>query len=203
MKSDFGEWDKWQTIEEYLNWVFEVSALIQKKMKPLASCLFFFSNKLAGWIGYELEKRRIFIYKAPIIWVKKNPLPNIRKSGFRSSFEQAVWLINSQEAYIDNSNIVIKSKTFNFQQQEEMMNVMSYNIGQNKTLHPTEKPLNLTGRFINIFTNKGDVVLDPFMGSGTSAVATQMLGRNYIGIEISEKYCAMARERLKQHPLPF
>jgi len=130
-------------------------------------------------------------------------LPNIRKNGFRSSFEHAVWMINSQEQYVGNPNIVIKSKIFNFQKQEEMMNVMSYNIGQKKTEHPTEKPLNLTGRFINIFTNKGDVVLDPFLGSGTTAAAAQTLHRNFIGIEIDPKFCEMARQRLRQHPLPF
>ena len=99
-------------------------------LKPLASCLFFFGNKLAGWIAYELERRGIFVYKSPIIWVKNNPLPHIRKTGFRSSFEHAVWLINSQEKNIGNANIVIKSKVFNFQKQEEMMNVVS--ISTNK-----------------------------------------------------------------------
>lgn len=203
VKGDFGEWDKWDNMEEYLNWAFEVSSLIQKKLKPLASCLFFFDNKQAGWIAYELERRSVFVYKSPIIWVKSNPVPLLRKTGFRSTFEHGVWLINSQEKYIGNPKIVIKSKTFNFQEQEEMMNVMKYSIGNKETKHPTEKPISLTARFIEIFTNENDIVLDPFLGSGTTAVAAKRLNRHYIGIEIDPQYVKMARERLNFELLDF
>jgi site-specific DNA-methyltransferase (adenine-specific) len=124
----------------------------------------------------------------------------MRKAGFRSSFEHGVWLINSQERCIGNAKIVIKSKTFNFQKQEEMMNVMKYNIGKKDTTHPTEKPLILTENFINIFTNKGDIVLDPFLGSGTTAVACKNLDRNYIGIELNQEYVKIAEQRIKEIP---
>jgi len=197
IKGDFGEWDKWDDMEEYLKWVFKISKEIQRVLKPLASCLFFFDNRQAGWIAYELERRGIFIYKSPIIWIKNNPIPKIRKIGFRSSFEHAVWLINSQERYIGNATITIKSKVFNFQEQIEMMNVMKYNIGQKESKHPTEKPLILTKRMINIFTNENDIILDPFLGSGTTAVAAKTLDRNYIGIEKEIKYITIAKERLK------
>lgn len=63
-------------------------------------------------------------------------------------------------------------------------------------LHPTEKPVDLILKIIG--ANVGDIVLDPFLGSGTTAVAAKQLGRKYIGIELSEKYCQIAEERLKQ-----
>ena len=64
--------------------------------------------------------------------------------------------------------------------------------------HPCQKPINWAGWIISRATNnKGDIILDPFLGSGTTAVAAKMEGRNYIGCEISKKYCEIAEERLK------
>lgn len=63
-------------------------------------------------------------------------------------------------------------------------------------LHPNEKPLALAAHFIELHTEPGDIVVDPFCGSGTTCVAAKMLGRHYIGIDISEDYCRIARERL-------
>ena len=68
-----------------------------------------------------------------------------------------------------------------------------------KSLHPTEKPVELLEKIIK--ANKGDTILDPFMGSGTTLVAAKMLNRNAVGIEISEKYCEIARQRLRQEKL--
>ena len=67
--------------------------------------------------------------------------------------------------------------------------------------HPTEKPLVVIKKFIEMSSNKDELVLDPFLGSGTTAVAANQLGRKYIGIEISEKYCKVAEDRLKQEIL--
>lgn len=63
-------------------------------------------------------------------------------------------------------------------------------------LHPTQKPVELLKTIIS--ANVGQIVFDPFAGSGTTAVACKELGRDYIGIEISQKYCDIANERLKQ-----
>lgn len=67
--------------------------------------------------------------------------------------------------------------------------------------HPTQKNLDLIMELVNQYSNENDTILDPFLGSGTTAVACQELHRNFIGIEISEKYAKIARERLKQKPL--
>ena len=63
--------------------------------------------------------------------------------------------------------------------------------------HPTEKPLELVGRWLEQFTDKGESILDPFMGSGTTGVAALKLGRNFIGIEIEPKYFDIARRRIE------
>jgi len=64
-------------------------------------------------------------------------------------------------------------------------------------LHPTQKPMKLIKEIINDFSAETDLILDPFLGSGTTAIACADLGRRFIGIEISEKYCEIARQRLR------
>lgn len=67
--------------------------------------------------------------------------------------------------------------------------------------HPTQKPLNLTLRLVNHFSNEKDTILIPFVGSGTECVAAKMLGRNYLGFELNPDYIALAEERLKNNSL--
>jgi len=69
--------------------------------------------------------------------------------------------------------------------------------------HPTEKPVALMARCIELFSLPGDLVLDPFAGSGTTLVAAKQLGRRAIGIEIEERWCARAVQRLSQETLPL
>ncbi len=71
------------------------------------------------------------------------------------------------------------------------------NREKDRGLHPTQKPVALFNYFIRTYSKENDLILDPFLGSGTTAVAARQLGRNFIGIEISEKYCEIAEERLK------
>lgn len=76
-----------------------------------------------------------------------------------------------------------------------------YNDRTGNNLHPTEKPIDLLMRLIDC--NEGDLVLDPFMGSGTTLRAAKDLGRKAIGIEIEEKYCEIAVKRLQQEVFDF
>jgi len=72
-----------------------------------------------------------------------------------------------------------------------------------KLVHPTEKSIELIRWCIKICTKNPQIILDPFLGSGTTAVAAKQLGRKFIGIEIEEKYCQIAVERLRQEVLPL
>lgn len=64
-------------------------------------------------------------------------------------------------------------------------------------LHPTQKPLKLMTKILKDYSENSDVIFDPFLGSGTTALACEHLGRQWIGVEISEKYCAIARKRIE------
>lgn len=191
---DFGEWDKWSSMSEYIEWVNTVIKELIRVTKPRSSLIIFLDNRLAGYIGYDLERKGICKYKSPIILRKVNPIPHIRKTGFRSSFEHAIWLINDNPAQDET----IKPHTFNFISQKDMCNVIDYAIGQNESGHPTEKPLWVFRNFIKIFSNENDIVLDTFMGSGTTAIASKQSNRRFLGCDTSLDYCKMANERLKQ-----
>jgi site-specific DNA-methyltransferase (adenine-specific) len=71
------------------------------------------------------------------------------------------------------------------------------------TFHPNEKPVDLPSYFMDLTTSEGELVLDPFMGSGTTLRAAKDLGRRAVGIEISERYCEIAAKRLEQEVLQF
>jgi len=79
--------------------------------------------------------------------------------------------------------------------------IISNKSAYRETEHPTEKPLKLIKHFLEIHTNENYVVLDPFLGSGTTAVACKQLNRNFIGFELSPEYCEIANKRLKALPV--
>lgn len=72
------------------------------------------------------------------------------------------------------------------------------NREKDRGLHPTQKPVALLSYLIKTYSSENDLVLDPFIGSGTTAVACKQLNRNYIGIEISKDYCKLAQQRIKE-----
>lgn len=105
-------------------------------------------------------------------------------------------------------NIVILSKSKNnyswYDENKKMANVIegiNQDIPSNKWQHPTQKPVELMELLIKNHTKPGDIILDPFCGSGTTCEAAKKLGRNYIGIELEDKYIEMCSRRLSQEYL--
>ena len=81
--------------------------------------------------------------------------------------------------------------------------LLSFNVNGDKPNHPSPKPISAMNRLINRLSERGHIILDPFMGSGTTLVAAKHLHRKAIGIEIEEKYCQIAIKRLSQGVLPL
>lgn len=188
--SDFGKWDYFGD-EEYLiftkNWIEEIS----KKLKDNGNLLIFCKMEYISDIKRIYENIG-FKHHGTIIWHKTNPAPQIRKNGFLSSCEAVLWATKG----FDNTKI---SYTFNFSKQNEMHNFMESPIcmGRERTKHPTQKPKKILSHLINIFTNKGDWILDCFAGSGTLAEAANDLDRNSINIENDKEYFKILTQRLK------
>lgn len=194
VKADFGEWDKWDNEEDYLKFVFDICKEYKRILKPEGSLVLFFGYKYAWWISLELERRGLFTFRNPIILAKENPLPRVRKNGFRSCHEIWMWLVNN------NWNFK-KPKTFNFLSQDIMKNVMTYKIwrdGNKQTNHPTEKPEFLIQKIIEVFTNPWDIVLDSFWWWWTTWVAAYKVWRHCISIEKESGFIKMIQDRQKK-----
>lgn len=99
--------------------------------------------------------------------------------------------------------IPVKSKTSNYSSERNLGSVWEHckisSHHKEGTVHPTQKPLKFLERFIGTYTSCGDLVLDPFMGSGTSGVAALKLGRRFIGVEINPDYFKISEDRIKPY----
>lgn len=183
---DFGDWDKMER-KDFIDFTRKWMYACADTLKDGGAFISFFHNadiSLLAWIGEEcgIRLRNIFT------WRKTNPCPSVHRVNYLSACEQ----------------IFIGSKgdaqwTFNFTTQNEMHNFFET---QNKSIygvteHPTEKPVSLISHFIKIHTEKGDTVLDPFMGSGTTGVACIETDRRFIGIEKDEHWFDVAMHRIK------
>lgn len=120
-----------------------------------------------------------------LTWHKTNPIPTCNGK-YLSDTEYCLMFRDNGKTRI-GGDMATKNKYF----------LSPINVSdKNKFEHPTIKPLRFVENHIINSTNEGDIVFDPFLGSGTTAVAAQNLGRQYIGFEINPKYCKIAKNRL-------
>lgn len=138
----------------------------------------------------KLAEKNGFYYKTTGIWHKTNPMPRNMNLHF----------VNSTEAWI---YFTYKTRTGTFNNGGAMLHdfietSVTPNGERKYGKHPTQKPENLIKHFVDVLSNKGDWVLDPFMGSGTTGVVSKRANRNFIGIELNEDYYNIAYERIKE-----
>lgn len=176
---DFGEWDKGFNQSAWLD-------IASKKVKKGGSILIFNDYKNIGEMKNVLEENG-FVIKELLIWKKTNPMPRNRDRLYVTSIEVALWAVKG------------KGWTFNRQRETYENGIFeSPIVHHSKRLHPTQKPLSVIEEMIKIHTNENDVVLDCFLGSGTTAIACINTNRNFIGIEMDWDYYEIANERIKQ-----
>jgi len=179
---DFGEWDYNFNPYPFLE-------VCKKLLNDYGSIIVWTSEQLFGkyreWFKNNMYPKQL------LIWVKTNPLPQFRLVGYRQATELLFWALKNKNTK-DNPNFI-------FLKQKEMTNVFYAPIvgGKERVKHPTQKPLSITKEIIKRHCRKEGIVLDPFIGSGTTAVACEKLGRYCIGIEIDKKYCEMAKKRIE------
>ncbi len=125
-----------------------------------------------------------------MVWHKTNPPPKLRKTSFLNACELICCMWN-------------KGHTWNFKSQKTMHNFFESPIcmGKERYNHPTQKPVKLLKHIVEIASHKGDHVLDPFMGTGSTGHASLELGRNFTGFEIDKSYYATAQKRLRSLPI--
>lgn len=187
LMSTMEAWGTWDAIHPFDYEVMMLAVISQcyRVLKPGGAIYMFTACQDNGyWVRKAVE--RGFIYRKQIAMIKSAQVPSIFKNAWRSAFELCMYLTKGT------------TKTFNFISQSECVNIYNYSIQRKRTAHPTEKPQELIERLIRVSSNPGDLVLDPFMGSCTTAVAAKKHGRTFIGFERNPGYIAMGEERLKE-----
>ncbi|NQU04611.1 MAG: site-specific DNA-methyltransferase [Calditrichaeota bacterium] len=180
INNDLAEWDVKFDPADYKDEFLRI-------LKPTGNLFSFCSYNLIGrWHEVYDPLFDTFQY---FIWHKTNPVPKFRKAGFLNSCEMIVCLWN-------------KGHTWNFGRQSEMHNHFECPICMGKERlkdpkHPTQKPLKLLKHLIGLATNENDLVLDPFMGVGSTGVAAIDMNRRFIGMELEEAYFDAAQKRVE------
>lgn len=173
---DFGEWDKGADLFSYIK---EVSRVLTKD----GSFVVFNDWKNLGDIARYAETLD-FDTKDMIRLEKSNPMPRNRDRRYITDYECAIWFTKRKAKW-----------TFN--RQDSSYQRPKFVCSIDKGLHPTQKSLKLMQDLVMIHSNEGDVILDCFMGSGTTGVAALNLSRDFIGIEKDEGYFKIAQDRIQ------
>ena len=143
-----------------------------------------------------------------VIWRKANPMPNFRGRRFTNAHETLIWAARGPESRYRFNYAAMKALNDDVQMRSDWFIPLCtgherLRDAKGAKLHPTQKPEALLHRVILSCTNPGEVVLDPFLGSGTSAAVAKRLGRRFIGLERDEGYAFAAAERIAAvQPLP-
>ena len=186
IKLDFGEWDNFDNEDEFFRFTEIWFKECVRVLKPKSWIYIFFDKQKIGYFDLILAKKYKITSRTVFTWLKSNPTPSFRKVN---------WLSASEFIWVGSKG---SCKLKNFLNQTEMFNYM---ITPNKSIygmteHPTEKPIDLIKKFILTSSNEKDIVLDPFLGSGTTMLACLELKRSCIGIEINQEYICICKRRL-------
>ena len=177
---DFGEWDK---NFDLFSWIPEYDKILDKNGSMIVFC----SYRYMSFIIKTMEESNLEV-KDVLVWRKSNPMPRNTDRRYVQDMEFAVWAVKKGSKWTFN-----KSDDCSYMRSMFETSTVS---GNEKVGHPTQKSLKLMKEIISIHTNENDVVLDPFMGSGTTGVACLDLNRKFIGIELDKNYFKLAIDRL-------
>ena len=202
------EWDKFASFAAYDDFTRAWLLACRRLMKPTATLWVIGSYHNIFRVGALLQDLGFWILN-DVVWRKRNPMPNFRGRRFTNAHETLIWAardanargytFNYEALKAGNDDVQMRSDwTIALCTGEERLK-----SGDGKKLHPTQKPEALIARAILAASRPGEVVLDPFFGSGTTGAVAKRLGRRFIGIERDRGYVSAARARIAAvEPLP-
>jgi modification methylase len=199
-------WDKFASFGDYDRFTCAWLTQCRRVLKPDGAIWVIGSYHNIFRVGTILQDLGYWILN-DVIWRKTNPMPNFRGRRFTNAHETLIWASRSSEAKYTFHYEAMKSLNEDLQMRSDWTLALCTGSERLKSekgdkLHPTQKPEALLHRVLLSSTNPGDIVLDPFFGTGTTGAAARQLGRHFIGIEREEYYADAARERIaKTEPL--
>ena len=195
------KWDQFDNFKDYDN--FSKSWLIECKrvLKDDGAIWVIGSYHNIFRLGYHLQNLGYWLLN-DVIWKKNNPMPNFRGTRFTNAHETLIWASKNKKSKYTFNYQSLKCLNDDLQMRSDwtlpICNGKERLKKKGKKVHSTQKPEALLHRIILATTNKGDVVFDPFLGTGTTAVVSKKLGRDYYGIEKNKKYYKASLDRINK-----
>jgi modification methylase len=193
-------WDQFSGFEAYDTFTRAWLTEARRLLKPNGAIWVIGSYHNIFRLGAELQTQGFWILN-DVIWRKSNPMPNFRGKRLTNAHETLIWASRSEGAKYTFNYEALKSLNEGIQMRSDW--VLPICTGHERLkgadgqkAHPTQKPESLLHRVLVGTTKPGDVVLDPFFGTGTTGAVAKMLGRDWIGIEREAAYREVALERL-------
>ena len=194
------EWDQFDSFRAYDDFTTEWLKGARRILKPNGAIWVIGSYHNIFRVGSALQNQGFWILN-DVVWRKSNPMPNFRGKRFTNAHETMIWASKSEGAKYTFNYEALKALNEGVQMRSDW--VLPICTGHERLknengdkAHPTQKPESLLHRLLVGSTNPGDVILDPFFGTGTTGAVAKMLGRNFIGIEREEAYRKVAEKRI-------
>jgi len=194
------KWDQFENFKKYDEFTYEWLNECKRILKKDGAIWVIGSYHNIFRVGTAIQNLGFWILN-DVIWNKNNPMPNFRGTRFTNAHETLIWASKSEKSKYTFNYQSLKCLNDDLQMRSNWSLPIcsgSERLKKNgKKIHSTQKPESLLHRILLATSNKNDLVLDPFLGSGTSAAVAKKLGRNYFGIEKEKNYFKAAEERIK------
>jgi modification methylase len=193
-------WDQFSSFAAYDKFTREWLAAAKRLLKPNGAIWVIGSYHNIFRVGAALQDNEFWMLN-DVIWRKSNPMPNFRGKRLTNAHETLIWASRDEHSKYTFNYEALKELNDGVQMRSDW--VLPICTGHERLkdangdkAHPTQKPESLLHRILIATTNAGDVVLDPFFGTGTTGAVAKMLGRDFIGIEREAAYREVAAERI-------
>ena len=195
------DWDKFDSLAAYDDFTREWLAEARRILKDDGTIWVIGSYHNIYRVGSLLQDAEFWIL-SDIVWRKVNPMPSFRGTRFTNAHETLLWCAKDEKARYTFNYRAMKALNDDLQMRSDW--VLPICSGSERVkddagdkAHPTQKPESLLYRILLACTKPGDVVLDPFFGTGTTGAVARRLGRNWIGIERERSYVKVAQQRIE------
>lgn len=194
------EWDKFTDFEDYDRFSRAWLRECRRVLKRDGAIWVIGSYHNIFRLGVALQDLGFWIQN-DIIWRKTNPMPNFRGKRFTNAHETLIWAARDRKSRVTFNYEAMKAGNDDLQMRSDWLFPICagperLKDANGRKTHPTQKPEALLHRILVATTNPGDVVLDPFFGTGTTGAVAKRLGRRWIGIERDPEYAKAATERI-------